>query len=225
MCRWKTKRAASLSSLSSNNSMEKNVIRWTLGLLALGVCVAITWYFGGGNHPPEESPISPPVELLRTDLELREDQRLYAHGEQQPFKGLLVESFSEGVRKMEIEIHDGKAHGHSRGWFENGQMEVDETFVEGVSNGGRTRWYANGKKRSQAEIVEGVLQGTYQEWHENGTKAAEMIMKDGVTDGPARAWYPSGFLKSRFKYDAGKITKRESWPESAKTVEAIAPGP
>ena len=38
-------------------------------------------------------------------------------------------------RKLEIEIHDGKAHGHSRGWYDNGQMEVDETFVHGGGHG------------------------------------------------------------------------------------------
>ena len=99
--------------------------------------------------------------------------------------------------------------------FENGQIEVEETFVRGVSNGRRTRWYASGQKRSQTEIVNGKINGLYVEWHPNGTKAVEMSLKNGVTDGLAETWHPSGVPKSRFEYDAGKVTKRESWPEAS----------
>jgi antitoxin component YwqK of YwqJK toxin-antitoxin module len=176
-------------------------------------CFVIALQFWKPVDQPVTNPI-PPVEVLRSDLELREDKRLYQHGSSEAFSGLLVEDFSREARKLEIEIHDGKAHGSSRGWFENGQIEVEETFIEGVSNGLRTRWYESGQKRSQAKIVDGVIDGSYLEWHDNGTKAVAMSLKKGVADGLAETWHPSGILKSRFEYDDGKVTRRKTWPDS-----------
>jgi antitoxin component YwqK of YwqJK toxin-antitoxin module len=39
----------------------------------------------------------------------------------------------------------------SRGWYENGQLEVEEQFVQGTSHGSRTRWYATAKKSEYRE--------------------------------------------------------------------------
>lgn len=94
---------------------------------------------------------TPPRDVLRSDLDLRENV-LYLHGSKQPFQGVLVEDFSKEARKLAIEIRRGKAGGLSRGWFENGQLEVEETFVGGVSHGLRTRWHANGQKKSEEHI-------------------------------------------------------------------------
>lgn len=182
--------------------------------LAMAGCFVIALQFWKPVDQPVTNPI-PPVEVLRSDLELREDKRLYQHGSSEAFSGLLVENFSGEARKLEIEIHHGKAHGSSRGWFENGQIEVEETFIEGVSNGLRTRWYESGQKRFQAEIVDGVIEGPYVEWHDNGTKAVAMSLKNGVTDGLAETWYPSGARKSRFHYAAGTVAKRETWPDTS----------
>ena len=188
--------------------------RWVIVFASLAGCLVIAWQV----RKPLDKPVVvllPPSEVLRSDLELREDKRLYQHGSSEAFSGLLVENFSGEARKLEIEIHHGKAHGSSRGWFENGQIEVEETFIEGVSNGLRTRWYESGQKRFQAEIVDGVIEGPYVEWHDNGTKAVAMSLKNGVTDGLAETWYPSGARKSRFHYAAGTVAKRETWPDTS----------
>ena len=92
---------------------------------------------------------------------------LFAHGEDKPFEGLLVEDHAPGVRKLAIAIHQGRPDGLSRGWFDTGQIEVEETLVKGVSHGLRTRWHPNGQKHSEVTIVDGKLQGTFRRWHDN----------------------------------------------------------
>jgi antitoxin component YwqK of YwqJK toxin-antitoxin module len=184
-----------------------------LALLAIGVVF---------RPQPETVEATPATRVVRSDLELRDDQRLYVHGADDPFSGRLIEDFPGGGLKLEIEIREGKAHGRSRGWFENGQLEVEETFRDGVSNGRRRRWYANGRHRSEAEIVDGQLEGSYLEWHEGGGKAVEMTLKRGVPDGLARTWHPSGARKSEVMHDSGEIVSRQSWPD-ADELEA-APG-
>ena len=162
---------------------------------------------------------TPPREVLRSDLDLREGV-LYLHGSKQPFTGLLVEDFSKGVRKLAIDLRHGKVEGRSHGWFENGQMEVEETFVAGVSHGLRTRWHANGQKKSEEHIEHGVVTGRYIEWHDNGQKAVEMTLKDGHPDGLVEAWHPDGTLKSQTRFESGKIVKREFFPASLTPAKA-----
>ncbi|MCF7674051.1 MAG: hypothetical protein K9M97_01810, partial [Akkermansiaceae bacterium] len=135
---------------------------------ALGLILAAGWFVArrGGDEPPAGV-----REMARSQLELR-DGMLYATGEPEAFGGMLVEHFPGGGRRLAIEIHDGKAHGVSRGWHENGRLEVEEHFVHGVSHGSRIRWYPNGVRKSEAQIVEGVIEGTFPGWHDKGRKAA-----------------------------------------------------
>lgn len=178
---------------------------------------------------------TPPPEVLRRDLELREGV-LYLHGAKQPFTGLLVEDFSKGVRKLEINVRQGRVDGLSRGWFEagghravdakgggmeHGQMEVEETLVAGVSHGLRTRWHPNGQKKSEEHIEHGVVTGGYVEWHDNGQKAVEMTLRGGSPDGLAEAWHPDGTLKSQTRFEGGKIVKREFFPAASGANKTI----
>lgn len=160
---------------------------------------------------PERGPaesIPEPPELRRDQLELR-DGVLYALGAPAPFDGVMAESFSDGTKRVAIEIRAGKPHGLSRGWHENGQLEVEEQFVAGVSHGLRTRWYASGSKKSEAHIVDGKIEGVFTRWHENGPKAAVVRMVGGVPHGLSEAWHPSGARKSRAVLDAGEVVSRE----------------
>jgi len=179
-------------------------------VLAVGIALAavvttiLVW-----PRPAEDLPGR---ELTRSELELR-DGRLFVPGEEEPFDGTLVEYFAGQTMKASIEIKDGNAHGVTRGWYESGQVEVEEHFTEGVSHGLRTRWHANGQKRSEVEVVDGKLSGQYAEWYDNGTKAAQAYLVDGKADGLSEAWHRSGKLKSRVKLNHGEVVSREYFEE------------
>jgi antitoxin component YwqK of YwqJK toxin-antitoxin module len=152
--------------------------------------------------------------LTRAELDLREGV-LFAKGEGKPFNGVMVERYSADQQKLTIEIANGKAHGLSRGWFENGQLEVEERFANGISHGPRTRWHMTGQKKSEARIEQGQLSGPYVEWHENGTKAVQMELVAGKAEGLAEAWHPSGALKSQTRFRAGEIIERHFFDDTA----------
>jgi antitoxin component YwqK of YwqJK toxin-antitoxin module len=185
-------------------------------LLALVVAAGIVFW---SSSQPDSSGASRPLrELPLADLVTR-DGRLYAPAESTPFHGRLYQNFPSSeefpttpVRKLEIDIHDGKAHGRSVGYFDDGKLEVEEFFTNGVSNGLRTRWDQAGWKKSEEMIEHGQLNGRHMEWHPNGSKAVEMTMKNGQPEGLVEAWYPDGKLKSRTRFSDGKITKREFFP-------------
>ena len=163
-------------------------------------------------------------ERTRDELVLR-DGRLHVKEEKAPFKGRLIENYGKDARKLEIPIQEGKAHGLSMGWFEDGQMETQETFVEGVSHGVRTRWYPSGAKKSETTIVDGVANGLHVDWHDNDkdNKAAEATMVDGQAHGLAESWYPSGKLKSRVQLENGNPVSRQFFGEAESIAEANKP--
>lgn len=188
-------------------------------VLAVGTVLGFWWHSqrvtdelqGAGQAPRE----------LRLDELTVKDGRLYASGEAKPFEGRLYENFPTAehfpttVRKLEIEIHDGKAHGRSVGYFKDGKHEVEEFFIQGVSHGLRTRWSPEGGKKSEERIEHGKLNGSHIEWHANGKKAMEMTLRDGQPEGLAEAWYPDGKVKSRTRFTAGKVTDREFFPDGS----------
>lgn len=145
-----------------------------------------------------------PVEkALRSELELRAGV-LYRAAAALPFEGLIVEDWRAGQRRVEVTIGGGRAHGLSRGWYENGQIEVEEHFVHGVSHGTRTRWFAEGGKKSQVEIRQGQLSGTFREWHPNGQLARETPLRNGVAHGEVKSWDVAGKLTGTAQVSHGQ---------------------
>ncbi len=185
--------------MSSNTRIAVAGVALSL-VLAAGLFVAHRG--GDGVRTPELR------ELARHQFDLREGI-LYAKGESEAFNGTLAETFPGGAKRIAIVIRDGGAHGVSRGWYENGQLEVEENFVRGVSHGRRTRWHANGATKSEARIVDGAIEGVFTRWHDNGQKAAVAIMVDGVSHGVSEAWHASGARKSRVVLEAGEVVSSE----------------
>lgn len=181
---------------------------WTIsriaaaGVAALLVLVAYRCYFAG------------PAEVPRSRLVMR-NGLAYVGDARRPFSGVAFEKYPGGGRHTAIEMRHGKVDGCSRGWFENGKLEVEEYFVAGASQGMRRRWFENGQKRSEAMIEHGQLNGAYSEWHENGRCAVAMIMKEGKPDGLAESWHPSGALKFRGHLKLGTIVDQEFFPDGS----------
>lgn len=194
-------------------------------VLAVGTVLGFRWHSQRVKNGPRGAGQAP--RELRLDELTVKDGRLYASGEAKPFEGRLYENFPTSehfpttVRKLEIEIHAGKAHGRSVGYFKDGNHEVEEFFIQGVSHGLRTRWSPEGWKKSEERIGHGKLNGPHTEWHANGKKAMEMTLLDGQPDGLAEAWYPDGKPKSRTRFAAGKMVDREFFPDSNQEKAAI----
>ena len=161
-------------------------------------------------------------ECLRSELDLR-DGILHVKGEDTPFNGSLIENYDKDSRKLEISIQNGKAHGLSRGWFEDGQLETEEHFVHGASHGIRTRWYPNGKKKSETTIADGQVSGLYIEWHDNGKESAEATMVEGQPHGLVESWYPTGRLKSRVQLDHGVPVEKEFFEDTGPIAQVNKP--
>jgi len=188
--------------------------RWRAGIIGLcvvGLCIGGVVFFKMGEKEQEVIVPQAPQECLRSELTLR-DGVLYAQSESVPFNGVLYENFPGGCRKLEVTISEGRAHGSSVGYFENGGKEVEEFFVAGVSHGIRIRWDAEGHKISEEPIQDGQLNGEFVKWYPNGQEAVRMKWIHGEPEGQALAWYSDGSLKSRAKFEKGELVERKFHP-------------
>ncbi len=181
------------------------------------VAVALACVIGAGIWHWSRPTVVMPGELRRSDLTLT-DGKLILSGTDRPYTGVMFNQAQGGQRLSEIPVQAGIINGLARGWHDNGQLEVEETFVDGKSDGVRKRWYANGKLKSETTIVKGELHGAYTEWHENGQMSIRMSMDHGQPNGTCEAWYPEGGPKSRVEQDHGKIVKQEFFPNKASEV-------
>lgn len=166
---------------------------------------AALWFGRDRTEPPPEL-----RELTRDQLELH-DGVLRVKGESEPFDGIVRELYPGHAPRTELTIRAGRPHGRARGWYDNGQLEVEEQFVAGTSHGVRTRWHSNGAKKSEAHIVDGSIEGVFKRWHDNGQLAATAEMQEGVPHGVSMAWDRDGRLTARVVLEGGEVVSKEYW--------------
>ncbi len=86
----------------------------------------------------------------------------------------LIEIYDNGsLRRLEHLNADGKSHGLSTNWHENGQKQYEENYVNGEPHGLYTEWHENRQKKYEVNWVHGEKKGLATEWHENGEKKSE----------------------------------------------------
>ena len=179
----------------------------TAGFLACALVAAGVFFWPTPSPPP--APV--PAELPRAGLTLR-DGRMCPLAGGGPYTGIMFERSAQGKRLTEVPLKEGLIQGVARGWYDSGQLEVEETYLNGVSQGVRRRWHQNGQLKSEATIVAGKLHGPYTEWHDNGKKAAHLTLVEGKPEGLSEAWHPDGSPKAVVVMKEGKPVKQEFFP-------------
>ena len=161
---------------------------------------------------PTPQPVAALPEVARTNL-VRSDGRWCRLGQTNPFTGVMLEHYANGVLQSRAVLSNGLLEGRYESWHTNGQLAVQEYYCTNCSNGLRTKWYPDGKKLSESTIVRGKLQGTFRRWYENGKLAEEIPMRDGKIEGVGRSWYESGFQKTRLTLHDGQIVDSKTWED------------
>lgn len=173
-----------------------------LGAVSIVVGLFVAWFVFRASEPT--------VELA--DLETRDGIK-YLGTSEEPFDGVVIESYEDGSLKSKSEFSSGLIHGRSEAFFENGQIQVSESFEHGVSQGKRVKWYEDGTKQSEGKIVDGKFSGVFRKWNESGVLVYEVELSAGVPDGISRSWSEGGDLRLEVVMENGKEISRKSWVE------------
>ncbi len=197
--------------------MKPSRISYFTLLISLSAGIALLAYYlskrSGSNRLKVAS-----VELHLTNL-VQHAGQWCPKGQTNPFTGVLLDTYADGVLKSRSTVTNGRLEGISLGYYTNGQMQVEEHYTAGTSDGLRTKWHLNGQKLSEVNVVKGKLQGVFRRWDEQGALTEEMPLRDGQGEGLARAYYSSGFIKAEAQLKAGKVVDQHSWKDGER------PGP
>ena len=111
---------------------------------------------------------------------------------------------------------NGKKHGPSTNWHDNGQMDTKGAFKNGKEHGPVTKWHDNGQVREKGAFKNGVWHGPFTSWHDNGQMETKGAFKNGKPHGPVTAWHENGQVKIKGTLKDGKLVSCEvgNCPES-----------
>lgn len=144
--------------------------------------------------PPEIDSLTPGLERVAGELVL--DGVL--------FTGRLVESYADGGMREASEYLDGRRHGRSQAWFENGAVWYERSYRDGRKHGEHKGWYADGTVHFEYRFEDGLSQGNHREWYPDGLPYREFNYIDGQESGAQRMWHADGTLRANYVIKDGR---------------------
>jgi deoxyribonuclease V len=105
------------------------------------------------------------VDMDDDDFEFDEDQSATYKGEL--LTGVLVEHWPNGQLANETGYENGKPHGVSRFWYDDGAPESETTIEHNRAVGVSRGWYRNGQLKEERYFEDGALVDI-REWDEDG---------------------------------------------------------
>jgi antitoxin component YwqK of YwqJK toxin-antitoxin module len=130
-------------------------------------------------------------------LEKRSDI-LYAIGAAEPFTGVAIERFPNGVIGSRFTYRNGIPHGPGATFYDDGKKESEAMQANGFVHGPVTEWHQNGNKRLEVTYINGKKHGLQIEYWENGNRRHEETYVDGVLSGPAADYDKEGTLSQKY---------------------------
>lgn len=135
---------------------------------------------------------------------LRERRGLrFLEGDEKPFSGEVARRDPRGGLRSRASFRDGKLHGISRSWHENGRLEGESHFAAGMLHGPQLRWHSSGCIRLQGSFANGVMEGAWRSWDGKGTLRQEREYLRGVAHGAWKEWSETGRLRSLHRFQRG----------------------
>ncbi|SVE44358.1 uncharacterized protein METZ01_LOCUS497212, partial [marine metagenome] len=120
-----------------------------------------------------------------------------------------------GQYALKAKLKNGRFHGYSIGWHENGQKEFEGTFIHGELDGETISWNANGQITAQANLKEGKLvTGVIRTYFDKtlfydgkiqNQLESEQNYKDEMLNGKTLYWYENGQISSETNYKDDKL--------------------
>lgn len=158
-----------------------------------------------------------PIEEVRVDMnaiayvDLRDlaekgnEDLFFLEGNSAPYTGGAEEKYPDGGSKTRFSILNGKRHGPSLQWYENGKLWKKSCFREGKLHGSYEWWYENGRKAQQSSYRNGLETGTFTKWYEDGKRSETGSFRNGKEDGPWLYFNEDGTVWDRIVYVEGEL--------------------
>ena len=142
------------------------------------------------------------------------------YGLEKVANGLYQSWHDNGQKEMEVTYVDGKRHGLYQTWHFNGQKEIEMTHLDGECHWHYQHWHKNGQKFIETTYVKGKCHGLYQSWHSNGQKLIEATYVNGKYHGLYQSWHSNGQKEAEATFVNGVPHGLcKSWKEDGTILE------
>ncbi len=119
--------------------------------------------------------------------------------------GQFLRYNSDCVLEAEMFYNNGKLHGPSTHFHENGVILSRSWYIDGKKEGKTWQRYVSGGLYSLQRFRNGVWNGLQEYFHENGYLKSSHSYSDGLFDGEVKLYYENGRLKRELSYISGKL--------------------
>jgi len=106
-----------------------------------------------------------------------------------PYTGKHTMYYDNGLKFFEINYVNGKEHGQSISWNEDGQINYKGYSQDGLNHGPSTYWYDNNIICTKGQHYKGKKTGVWCSWHANGHISSKGEYKNNKRHGLWTYWY------------------------------------
>ncbi len=123
---------------------------------------------------------------------------------EQPFSGVLSDTYDNGRLKTKTEYYRGRQHGTSWRWYEDGRLLWERQYQNGKKHGEHKGWWPNGARKFVYHFANGEHEGEARDWHPSGQLAQLQRYEQGQEAGLQQAWRENGKLYVNYVVKNGK---------------------
>jgi len=173
--------------------------------LMTGLLVALVGCTVPETPVQQTSTLPLPEKLLNKD----ETQLKVVNGLQMenniPFSGSLFTIFPGTSDTMELTGYlEGKEHGAWKKFYPSKKIKEIRYFENGRKTGKYIAWWENGQKQLDYTFVADEYEGSCKEWNDEGGLTKDMNYKKGHEEGRQQCWYDNGKIKANYIIKDGR---------------------
>ncbi len=119
--------------------------------------------------------------IVASDTLNLNDGRWYYLREKNPFTGIVLDHYPNGVKKYELEYKNGLQNGTETKWYDNGDKQYEVPWVDGKKHGHESGWLEANRSQKSHEIgwKHGKYHGAYVAFNHDGTVRYQCTHIDG----------------------------------------------
>ena len=115
-----------------------------------------------------------------------------------PISGIIFSLNERGDTTFVIPYLNGKEHGISRHYYDNGQQKSVRFTNNGWKEKEHVGWFENGQKQFVYHFKNDMFDGNQKEWLVNGMLYSDLNYKEGKEYGSQKVWNKNGKIKTNY---------------------------
>jgi len=123
---------------------------------------------------------------------------------QDTLQGVRILYFDNGNKEIQETYVMGGYHGPYQSYYQSGQLKLEGQYQDGTMEGAWTKYYESGQVMEVVEMHANQENGPFVEYYENGSLKAEGTYLEGDNeDGELKLYDEEGVLEKKMQCDAG----------------------